>query len=84
MLALRRDHVPLRIVGLDPSNQDVALFRRLTGGTRVVRAGTLQPGPQPRNHTPLPWTLVALGLAVAVGIAAHELWGPRLEWRTQT
>ncbi len=83
MLALERDHVPLRIVGLDPSNQDVALFKRLTGGTRVVRAGTLQPGPQPRNQTPFPWTLVALALAVAVGIAAHELWAPRLDWRTR-
>jgi hypothetical protein len=81
MLALKRDHIPLRIVGLNPSSQDVALFKRLTGGTHIVRAGTLQPGPQPRNHTPFPWTLFTLALVVAVGIAAHELWGPRLEWR---
>lgn len=84
ILALKRDHIPLRIVGLNPSNQDVALFKRLTGGTRVVRAGTLQPGPEPRNHTPFPWTLVALAVVVAFGVAAHELWGPRLEWRAQT
>jgi hypothetical protein len=81
MLAMKRDQVPVRIVGLNPSSQDVALFKRLTGGAPVVRAGTLQPGPQPRNHTPFPWTLVALTLVVAVGLAAHELWGPRLEWR---
>jgi hypothetical protein len=48
-----------------------------------VRAGTLQPGPQPRNHTPFPWTLVTLTFVVAVALAAHELWGPRLEWRTR-
>ena len=82
MLALKRDHIPLRIVGLNPSSQDVALFKRLTGGAPIVRAGTLQPGPQPHNHTPFPWTLVALTLVVAVGLAAHELWGPRLEWRS--
>lgn len=81
MLALKRDHIPLRIVGLNPSSQDVALFKRLTGGARIVQAGTLQPGPQPRNHTPFPWTLFMLALVVALALAAHELWGPRLEWR---
>jgi hypothetical protein len=84
MLALKRDHIPIRIVGLNPSGQDVALFKRLTGGAPVVRAGTLQPGPEPRNHTPFPWTLVALAVVVAVGVAAHELWGPRLEWRASS
>ena len=82
MLALKRDHVPLRIVGLNPSSQDTALFKRLSGGAPIVRAGLLQPGPEPKNHTPFPWTLVALALVVAVGIAAHELWAPRLEWRS--
>jgi hypothetical protein len=81
MLALKRDHIPLRIVGLNPSNQDVALFKRLTGGAPVVRAGPLQPGPEPHNRTPFPWTLVVLALVVAGAIAVHELWGPRLEWR---
>ena len=84
MLALKRDHIPLRIVGLNPADKDVALFKRLTGGAPVVRAGTLQPGPQPRNHTPFPWTLVTLALLAAVALAAHELWGPRLEWRTRS
>src|SRR6266542_4787162 len=84
MLALKRDHIPLRIVGLNPSGQDVALFKRLTGGAPIVRAGPLEPGPQPHNHTPFPWTLFTLALIAAVGLAAHELWGPRLEWRTGT
>jgi len=83
MLALKRDHIPLRIVGLNPSGQDVALFKRLTGGAPVVRAGTLQPGPEPRNQTPFPWSLVALAIVVALGIAGHELWGPRLQWRAR-
>jgi len=82
--ALKRDGIPLRIVALNPSTQDVALFKRLTSGAPIVRAGRLQPGPQPRNQTPFPWTLFALALVVAAGIGGHELWGPRLEWRTQT
>jgi hypothetical protein len=81
-LALKRDHIPLRIVGLNPSGQDAALFKRLTGGAPIVRAGTLGPGPQPHNHTPFPWTLAVLALGVAALLAAHELWGPRLDWRT--
>ncbi len=81
MLALKRDNIPLRIVGLNPSSQDAALFKRLTGGAPIVRAGVLQPGPEPRNQTPFPWTLFSLAFVVAVGIAVHELWGPRLEWR---
>jgi hypothetical protein len=82
MLALKRDHVPLRIVGLNPSGQDAAFFKRLSGGAPIVRAGLLQPGPEPKNHTPFPWTLVALAIVAAAGIAAHELWAPRLEWRS--
>jgi len=72
----------LRIVGLNPSSQDVALFKRLTGGAPIVRAGLLQPEPEPKNHTPFPWTLVVLAVIVAAGIALHELWAPRLEWRS--
>ena len=81
MLALKRDHVPLRIVGLNPSVEDSILFKRLSGGAPIVRACLLEPGPELRNHTPFPWTLVALAVLVALGIAVHELWGPRLEWR---
>ena len=83
MLALKRDHIPLRIVGLNPSARTPRFFKRLIGRRADRARGTLQPGPQPKNHTPFPWTLVALALVVAVGIAAHELWGPRLEWRSE-
>ena len=79
--AYRRDHIPLRIVGLNPSAQDAALFSRLTHGAPIVDAGTVTPGPHPRNHTPFPWTLVLVTLAVVAGLAAKELWGPRLEWK---
>jgi len=76
----RHDRIPLRIVALNPTPQNFALFARLTHGAPTVNAGTVAPGPHPRNHTPFPWTLVLVTLAVAAGLAAGELWGPRLEW----
>ena len=83
VLAYRRDHIPLRIVGLNPSSDNAAFFQRLAGpATPIVQAGLQAPGPQPRNHTPFPWTLVTVALLAAAALAAHELWGPRLEWRT--
>ncbi len=81
MLALKRDHIPLTIVGLNPSEADTALFKRLSGGAPVVQAGTLGAGPAPHNRTPFPWTLVALVLLVSATLAVYELWGPRLDWR---
>jgi hypothetical protein len=81
VLAFRRDGIPLRVVGLNPSLRNSAFFRELLGrSSPIVQAGTATPGPQPRNHTPFPWTLVALVIAAAGALAAHELWVARLEW----
>lgn len=80
--AYRRDGIPLRIVALNPTPQNAALFAKLTQGAPIVNAGTLAPGPRPRNHTPFPSTLVLVTLAVVAGLATGELWGPRLEWRS--
>ncbi len=76
----RHERIPLRIVALNPTPQNAALFARITHGAPIVNAGTVAPGPHPRNHTPFPWTLFVLTIAVAAGLAAGELWGPRLEW----
>jgi len=81
VLAYRRDRVPLRIVGLNPSNEDAAFFQRLLGpSAQIVQAGTATPGSQPRNRTPFPWTFVLLALGAALALAAQELWAARLEW----
>jgi hypothetical protein len=81
VLAYRRDGIPLRVVGLNPSVQDSAFFRELIGpSSPIVQAGAATPGPQPRNRTPFPWVFVALVVAAAVALAAHELWTARLEW----
>jgi len=80
LLAYRRDRVPVRIVGLNPSPQDTEFFQRvLNPSPVVVQAPTLAQAP-PHETTPFPWTLVALGLAAAVALAARALWAPRLDW----
>jgi hypothetical protein len=77
---LKADHIPLRIVGLNPSPGDAGRFQELTG-VPIVQAGTVGAESRPRNRTPFPWTLVALVLLVSATLAAYELWGPRLDWR---
>lgn len=83
LAAYRRDRVPTRIVGLNPSPQDVDLFRRLLGPSApVVEAPTVAQVP-PHEVTAFPWPLVALAAAAAAALALREAWSPRLEWRTR-
>jgi hypothetical protein len=80
LLAFRRDRVPVRIVGLNPSPSDVTFFRRLLGPSApIVEAPTLNQVP-PHDRTPFPWSLVGLTAAAASAIALRALWAPRLEW----
>jgi hypothetical protein len=80
MAAYQRDHIPVRVVGLNPSPQDVALFQRLLGpGASVAQAPTLDQVP-PHDVTPLPWTLTLLAIVAAFALALREGWSPRLEW----
>jgi len=80
LIAYKRDGIALRLVGLNAAPAAVAFIREYAPKTPLVQAGTLAPGPLPRNRTPVPWALVTLGALAAVGLAANELWGPRLEW----
>jgi hypothetical protein len=78
--AYRRDGIPLRVVGLNPSAQDVALFRRLVGADMpVAQAPTLAELPA-HAATPFPAVLVALALLAAAALALREAWSPRLDW----
>jgi hypothetical protein len=81
LASYQRDNIPVRIVGLNPSPTDTALFQRLLGSTTpVVQASLPGTTSAPRNNTPFPWVLLALGLAAALVLAAHEAWGPTLRW----
>jgi|1186.fasta_scaffold17557_2 hypothetical protein len=78
--AYHRDGIPLRIVGLNPSPQDVSLFERLVGaGVPIAQAPTLSEVPS-HDVTPFPLTLVLLVIAATAALASREAWSPRLEW----
>jgi hypothetical protein len=80
LLAYRRDHVPVRIIGLAPSADNVALFTRLLSPQPVVvEAPTLAEAP-PHDTTPFPWTLVVLAGVAAGAYAGRSAWAPRLVW----
>jgi hypothetical protein len=80
LLAFRRDHIPVRIVGLAPSAADLALFRRaLDPPPAVVRAPA--PGEAaPRTHTAFPWALILCAVLACGALGALEAWSPRVEW----
>ncbi|MDX6410720.1 MAG: hypothetical protein QOE91_236 [Gaiellaceae bacterium] len=80
LIAYKRDGIPLELVSLNATPSAIAFVREYVPKAPIARADTLAPGPLPRNHTPIPWTLVGLGVLAAVGLAANELWGPRLVW----
>jgi hypothetical protein len=78
--AYHRDRIPVRVVGLNPSPQDLALFERLLGpGTAIAQAPTLDEAPTHRI-TAFPIALVVLTLVAALALAAREWWSPRLDW----
>ena len=78
----RRNAIPVRVVALNPTPSDQELFARLLGPNAPIAQGSL-PNGTPAVHTtaPFPWLLVALGLALALLLAAFEAWGPALIWR---
>jgi hypothetical protein len=80
LLAYRRDDVPVRIVALDPSPGNVALFDRLLEPRPVVVQAPTLAEAAPHDVTPFPWTLVALTLAAACAVAVSMWWAPRLDW----
>jgi hypothetical protein len=80
LITFRRDHVPVRVVGLNPSPNDVLFFQKLLPpNAAIVEAPTLAQA-APHQQTPFPWTLVALGLVAASAVALRLAWSPRLEW----
>jgi hypothetical protein len=78
--AYRRDHIPVRVIGLNPSPQDVTLVRHLfRPNASITQAPTLNEVP-PHALTPFPWALVALTAAAAAALALRAGWSPTLDW----
>jgi len=81
LLSDRAKGIPVHIEGLNPTPNDVALFRSALGRqVPIVDVPTVDQLP-PQNVTPFPWVLVALAVAAAVALAARIAWAPRLDWR---
>jgi len=77
----RRDRVPVRIVGLDPAQTDVAFFATALGSNAPISfAPTLEQVEQ-QHATPFPWPLAALALVAAIALGLYEGWAPKLDWR---
>jgi hypothetical protein len=81
LLGYKRDRLPLRVVGLDPSAGNISYFRNLLGTGVTVRAAPRPAEVHERTQTPFPWSLAALLLAAAAVLAVAALWAPTLEWR---
>ena len=82
LAAYRRDRLPVRVIGLDPTPQDVLLFRRLIGpAASITQAPTVNEVP-PHAVTPFPWALAALAAAAAAALGLLEGLSPRLDWGT--
>jgi hypothetical protein len=80
--AIARADVDIRIVGLQPSDEDAALFGALLGGQdRIERAQlpAVRPSRTPGGLPPrIPVALVLAGAVLALLLAANELWSARL------
>jgi hypothetical protein len=78
----RRARVPVRVVGLNPSPEDVAFFATALGrhNAQITYAPTLSEAAR-EQATPFPWLLAVLALGAAVLLAVREGWAPRLDWR---
>lgn len=83
MAAYTRDHIPVRVVGLNASPQDVTLFERLLGRTVPVTQAPTLPQVPPHDVTVFPTLLLVLAVLTAAALALRELWAPRLEWSAQ-
>ena len=83
VLAYRRDRVPLRVVGLNPSPQDQQFFSKLLGKQSAITAARLPQDASPGSgHGGFPWVLAGLAVAVALALAVNELLLARLDWGT--
>ena len=79
-LAYRQANIPVRVVALDPQPKDQQLFARLLERAATVEHARLPGERASTTGAPVPEWLAALTVAVALVLAANELWGARLDW----
>jgi hypothetical protein len=83
-LAYRREGIPLDIVALNPSPGDEQLYRRLVRGWGSYTPAKLRgERTESASRGSFPFGLAAIALAVALLLAAYELWSARLTWASR-
>jgi len=81
-LAYRHIGVPIRVVGLNPSQDDASFMQRLLPqGGGIVNA-TLPGEKGASTHTGVPVTLILVAVALALAAAVYLPATERLRWRT--
>jgi hypothetical protein len=80
-LAYQQEGIPLHVIALNPSPEDERYFRRLVSGRGSFAQAHL-PRAQPAASTgaAFPRWLAGAALALALLLAANELWCARLTW----
>jgi hypothetical protein len=76
--AFRVERIPLKIVALNPAPNDQALFVRLLGDATQISQAQLPGERTTDSGAPFPRTLALLAVAIALLLAANELYAARL------
>ena len=82
VLAYKRDHIPLKVVGLNPSLADQTFFAKLLGPgapTHIVPAANPLSPPGEHTTAPFPWAAVLAAVATLLALAALLGASARLE-----
>ncbi len=81
----RQEGIPLKIMATEGARR--GYFQQQLGASAFVSRATLQGGAQVQQRGALsgtsPAALVACTILVALALAANELWGARLDWRSE-
>ena len=83
----KRERIPMRVLGLNPSPEDTAFFEGVLGRESMVSSAELAPRPagdranDVESSSEFPFVLVGIGLALLLALAANEHWSARLRWR---
>ncbi|MBD0347579.1 MAG: VWA domain-containing protein [Thermoleophilia bacterium] len=81
-----RESVPLRVLGLSPSRDDVEFFERVVGEHALVSTPELAPRSNGREaavrtSAAFPAALVTAAVVLLLALAANEHWSARLRWK---
>ncbi len=79
-LAYRKLHIPLRVVGLNPSPEDARLVTHLLAHPSDLQPATAHSRSELRDEAPSPAPLVVFALAAAASLAVLLVITERLRW----